>query len=556
MSLSRQLRSLARRPLAALAAACLSAPLPALACGGLFCNNSQPVVQQAENILFVVEGEQTHMHVRISYAGPPQEFGWLLPVPRGVETALSSELMFQVLGQYGPQFQLTWQRAVECPNGGFGPRGDDFAEGVPGAQGDGGGQGPAVQVLSREPVGPYDRAILDARTVEDLRDWLNQNGYQIPDAVDATLRPYVDAGAVFVAIKLLPGEDTGDLVPLRLTYPGNAPTVPIVPTAVATAPDLGIVVNVLGPSRAIPLNYRHVQINEAAIDWLGGGANYIDVVAQAADEAEGRAFTTDFAGAHALGFDALQRIPEENLAAIAEARTIEAFGQAACGLWLGDPDISRILRSVFTPPDEDAVFIDCLGPVGNPAGEALDGAALAARFREEVNTPREAALADLATHHYLTRLFTTMSAEEMTEDPTFAFNPDALTVDNVHQATAQVYQCTSEGTYDMANLRIITESGLVIEVTGGEMPDAIVRQEGQTVRQGDEPAAAVIEQYLTSGAPQNTTDNTPGIDARNGGSGGDDGCGCSTGGRAPGAGAFGLLGLLALGRRLGRRRRA
>jgi len=313
---------------------------------------------------------------------------------------------------------------------------------------------------------------------------------------------------------------------------------------------------VLGPSRAIPLNYRHVQINEAAIDWLGGGSNYLDVVAQAADEAEGRAFTTDFAGAHALGFDALQRIPEETLEAIAQVRTIEAFGQAACGLWLGDPDISRILRSVFTPPDEDATFIDCLGPVGNPAGEALDGAALAARFREEVNTPREAALADLATHHYLTRLFTTMSAEEMTEDPTFAFNPDALTVDNVHQATAQVYQCTSEGTYDTANLRIITESGLVIEVTGGEMPDAIVRQEGQTVRQGDEPAAAVIEQYLTSGAPQNTTDNTPGIDARNGGGGEDDGCGCSTGGRAPGAGAFGLLGLLALGRRLGRRRRA
>jgi MYXO-CTERM domain-containing protein len=542
-----------RAPLALVAALAAAAPAPALACGGLFCNNSQPVVQQAENILFVVEGEQTHMHVRITYAGPPQEFGWLLPVPRGVSTALSSERLFQVLGGYAPQFQLNWQQAVECPNGGYlGNRGDEFAEGVPGAAEDDGG-GPAVQVISREPVGPYDRAILDARTVEDLRDWLEQNGYQIPDAVDATLRPYVDAGAVFVAIKLLPGEDVGDLVPLRLTYPGTAPTVPIVPTAVATAPDLGIVVNVLGPSRAIPLNYRHVQINEAAIDWLNGGANYFDVVAQAADEAEGRAFTTDFAGAHVLGFDTLPRIPDEIIAAVAEARTLEAFGQSACNLSLGDPDIARILRSVFTPPGENPTFVDCLGPVGNPAGEALDGAALAARFETEINEPREAALADLTAHHYLTRLFTTMSADEMTEDPTFAFNPDALPVDNTHTATAQVYQCTSEGYYDTENLRIITESGLVLEVTAGEMPDAIARQDGQTVRQGDEPAAAVIEQYLTSGAPQSSTDNTPGIEDRNSGAGEDDGCGCSTASRTPGAGAFGLLMLLGL---RPRRRRA
>lgn len=541
-----------RRPLALLAAlAC--APASALACGGLFCNNSQPVVQQAENILFVVEGEQTHMHVRITYAGPPQAFGWLLPVPRGVETALSSELMFQVLGQYAPQFPLNWQRAVECPNGGFIGRGG--LDGEPGAQGPTaeGDNGAGVQVLSREPVGPYDRVILDARTVEDLRNWLNENGYQIPDAVDATLRPYVDAGAVFVAIKLLPGEDVGDLVPLRLTFPGAAPTVPIVPTAVATSPDLGIVVNVLGPSRAIPLNYRHVQINEAAIDWLGGGSNYFDVVAQAADEAQGRAFTTDFAGAHALGFDALQRIPEETLNAIGQAQTIEAFGPAACGLGLGDPDISRILRSLFTPPGENPTFVECLGPVGNAAGEALDGAALAARLREEVNAPREAAIADLTTHHYLTRLFTTMSAEEMTEDPTFAFNADASAVDNVHPATAQVYQCTPEGGYDTTNIRIITESGLVLQVVNGEQPDAILRQEGQTIRQGDEPGAAVIEQYLTSGAPEATTDNTPGIEDRNGGS--DDGCDCTAGGDAPRTGIFGAVALLA-GLRLRRRRRA
>jgi MYXO-CTERM domain-containing protein len=531
------------------------APVPALACGGLFCNNTQPVVQQAENILFVVDAEQTHMHVRISYAGPPQEFGWLLPVPRGVETTLSSDMVFTALGQYAARFELSYEQTVQCD--------EQFYPGPEAAAGGNGADAGAVddrgvEVLSREPVGPYDRAILDARSVEDLRNWLNENGYQIPDAVDDTLRPYVDNGAVFVAIKLLPGEDTGDLVPLHLSFPGNAPTIPLRPTAVATQPDMGVVVHVLGEHRAIPLNYRHVQINEAAVDWVNGGANYFAVVAQASDEAGGRAFTTDFAGGHSISVQDLPSVDESIITAIAETNTLEAFGTAACGLNFGDPDVSRILRNVLLPPGEggEPTFLDCLGGVGNAPGSAIDGAAVAARLRTEVNEPRVAVAAQFAEHPYLTRLFTTMSAEEMSEDPTFAFNADAVPVDNVHQATAQIYQCTPEGYYDYGNLRIITQSGLVLEVQNGEMADAIQREGGMTIRQGDEPAAQRIEQYLTAGAPEATTDNSEDIAARNAGGddGGDDGCGCSTTTGHPASGAAGLL-LAALGLGLVRRNR-
>jgi hypothetical protein len=50
--------------------------------------------------------------------------------------------------------------------------------------------------------------------------------------------------------------------------PRHTPTIPIVPTSVAASPDMGLAVHVLGQSRAVPLNYLHVQVNEAAIDWL------------------------------------------------------------------------------------------------------------------------------------------------------------------------------------------------------------------------------------------------------------------------------------------------
>jgi MYXO-CTERM domain-containing protein len=322
---------------------------------------------------------------------------------------------------------------------------------------------------------------------------------------------------------------------------------------------MGVVVHVLGEHRAIPLNYRHVQINEAAVDWLSGGANYFAVVAQASDEAGGRAFTTDFAGGHSISLQDLPSVDESVITAIAETNTLEAFGTAACGLNFGDPDISRILRSVLEPPgDGGGTSIDCLGSVGNAPGSALDGAAVAARLRSEVNEPRVAVAAQFAAHPYLTRLFTTMSAEEMTEDPTFAFNADAVPVDNVHQATAQIYQCTPEGYYDYGNLRIITQSGLVLEVRDNVMADAIQREGGMTIRQGDEPAAERIEQYLTSGAPEATTDNSQDIAARNAGSldDGDDGCGCRTASGSPASGAaYLLLGALGLGLTRRNRRR-
>ena len=213
---------------------------------------------------------------------------------------------------FGPQFRLRREFDEGCeqlnaaraaPTAAF----DDSAEQA------GGG----VQVLSREQVGPYDRAILKPKSVIALRDWLDENEYQIPAGVDDTLEPYVKLKSAFVAIKLVPGQGSSDIVPLKLSFAGNQPTIPIVPTSVAADPDMGIIVHLLGDSRAIPVNYRHVTINETAIDWLSGGQNYPDVVSQAADEANGLAFTTDFAGPHD-GNVVLPKVDENDIAAVSE----------------------------------------------------------------------------------------------------------------------------------------------------------------------------------------------------------------------------------------------
>ena len=530
----------------------LLAPAPALACGGLFCNNSQPVVQAEESILFGVDGETTHMHVRIAYAGPPQSFGWLLPVPRGVETFLSSEAALQQLGMYGPRFNLNYEMQVECMDYPFDNDGDGGggAGGAPAGPPDGGG----VEVLSREPVGPYDRAILDARSVEDLRVWLDENEYQIPAETDDKLRPYIDAGtSVFVAIKLLPGQDVGALVPLHLTYPGDTPAIPIVPTSVAAQPDMGMRVHLLGQHRAVPLNYLHVQINEAAIDWQGYGQNYDSVVSQAADEAGGQAFATDYAGPlrpELMG--ELWRADEDLLQRIGAVMSVQELGPFTCEVPFFDADVARILRSILIPPNfesgEEPTFLDCAGAVGNAPDDPVDGAALALRFRQEVNEPRDRIDALYADLPYLTRFTSSMSADEMTEDPAFAFNPDLAPVSNQHEARAIIYQCDAEGYYDYGHIKVITPSGLVLFLDGAGNEDAIIRDRGETIRMGAEPAAAVIERLPVSGPPMVEVDRTAEIQARHpddggpvGGSGGGagGGSGGGAGGGGPGGGGSG-----------------
>lgn len=535
----------------ALTVALAAAPSVAAACGGLFCNTAQPVNQAAERILFARDGQSVEMHVRLSYAGPPAEFGWILPVPPDVETALSSEALFAQLDQnYAPIFQLQTDFGDNCAVALAG-------RGAPAAEfddADGAPQAPGVQVLSREAVGPFDQVTLQADNVQVLRDWLDANGYQIPAETDEKLAPYIELGAVFVALRLLPGADAGDVQPLRLRFTSQLPAIPIVPTSVAAQPDMGVIVHLLGDARAIPKNYAHVQINEAAIDWVNGGANYADVVSAAADEAEGKAFATDFAGPH-NGF-ALNVLDQASLDALRGAETLEhVIGR----LDLSDADYQRILADYFevpegVPPQQYFQCPDCFGPVDWQ--QAVDGAALAARIEQEVNPAREALNALFGARPYLTRLYSTLSAAEMDLDPVFSFNRDLGDVDRTRVAT-QVIVCDANGDVLPALSYVETPSGLRFRLADGQVPDAIVRQDGATVRGNDAPAAQVIERMEEQGQPRVIADRTQALRQRYGSDaisagGGDDGCGCSATGRGAGA-ALWLLPLALFGVR--RRRR-
>jgi MYXO-CTERM domain-containing protein len=529
------------------------APQLAFACGGLFCNNTTPVNQSAERILFAPTEEGMDMHVRITYAGPPSDFGWLLPVPRDVDYGLSSEALFTQLDQnFAPTFVLRTEidpgcqvdRAFASPAAG-GAEGAD--SGVQTEENE-----PGVQVLSREAVGPYDLVVLLPDTVGALREWLTENEYQIPETADATLEPYVEMEAAFLALKLLAGSEAGDVQPIRMSFGGSTPAIPIVPTSVAADPDMGILVHLLGQSRAVPNNYRHVLINEAALDWGNRGQNYADVVSQAADEAGGQAFVTDFAGAHndRLFFPTVDPANLERLRTIedpAELLETVLFRSGLNGNG-GDADLQRIVRSVITTNEGLDVnqVLGCPRCYSDRNGEgegaefSVDVDRLIASIEEQINEPRGRIAGVFDENPYLTRLYSTMSAHEMTVDPTFGYNQDLEDQANRRTAIRRV-RCFM-GNPDFDNAVIETPSGLRFRERDGGNPNVIVRQAGETIRGVDVPGAWIIEEPMVAGQPEILEDKTESINAISG-INDDVGCACDATGTS-GTGWFLVLGAL------------
>jgi hypothetical protein len=421
-------------------------PSPALACGGMFCDAVQPVDQAAERIVFAwAEDDECDdglvtVEVQIAYTGDADEFAWVVPVPDIPDLFVSNDALFDVLANGTIPTHSLVRDAGECSAFRSG-EGDvdtdvDTDSDTDSDLGEGG-----VAVIARETVGPYDTVVLQATNSGVLVEWLQEQGYAIPSDLEPVLAPYLAEQQYFVALKLASDEDAGNLSPLGMTYCGRAASIPIRLTSVAAIPDLPIEVFVLGPTRAVPDNYLHVRINEAAIDWYAGGTNYRDVVKRAADEAAGQAFATDFSGSTAAYANRIWRDGMVDVVALQQAKTsVEWLSEIGRSSLPPSSQLTALLTAWAPAPAgvDQTDFLRCPECYAHKVSGPFDaGAATDALESEILDALASAqALVDAAPH--LTRLFTTMDASEMTMDPLFVFNPD------VEQNLASSHTATSE----------------------------------------------------------------------------------------------------------------
>lgn len=476
-----------------LGASALSAS-PALACGGFFCSQSQPVNQAAERIIFSQNGDGTVTAViQILYEGPSENFSWLLPistVPEGDDIAVASDLAFTRLQQAtNPAYNLTTRVEGECRSSGFNN------VGASGAAGSGGGfppsanpdvAGPGVIVAASGVVGAFDWTALQLDpALEDPAgaaiDWLTANGYDVTPGAGALLGPYLADGNYLLALKLTKGSDTGSIRPIVLTYDAELPMIPIKLTAVAANEDMGVMTWLLSDTRVVPMNYGALELNEARINWFNASSNYNDVVTAAANDAGGQGFVTEFAGASSsLAGVVWPQFEEQNWQSL-RTGTYGSFSelfdnlyanyQAYDGFW-------DAIRASVTLPDTlpFADFQACPSCYSEQIQFSPTG--VFTEIEANVIKPIRDVQELLDRRPYVTRLYSTLSAADMTLDPVFTANPDLPDVSNVHTAE-RIIECNSTVEQFEANWRIELPQGGVIRGTPetvGSWPTAVDSQ--------------------------------------------------------------------------------
>lgn len=480
----------------------------ALACG-CFARPSPDVdiLQAGEYVVFAEQDGKITMQVQISYSGPAERFAWLLPVPAVPELSTGTDELFrELLRVTTPSFRVTTVGAENCLNQ-SGGRVLDGGVAVGNRDAAANPATPPIEV-SRSEVGPYEATVVRADDLAELTEWLRDNELFVADANGEALAPYVRPGAFFLALKLRSDKTDGDIQPIVLEFDAAMPMIPVSLTRVGATPDMPVFVWVLGESRAIPRNYRHTVLNLEHIEWMRGGFNYQSVVTRAVDEAEGHhAFVTEFAGSTSVSrralFDGVRFGTRATLESITDAADFAVDLRRRNFPWRSQ--MIAILRDTFVYPaglegsvtEEQfyGVLDFYLTTYRMQFPEQFEGVdftfdpvALTERLWTEIVEPIERAQRLIDGSVYMTRMFTTLSPDEMTLDPAFAFNPDLPDVSNVHRAVVQL-TCAGTGTIELPDGRVLRTN----QIGSGANPTA--------------PFSHRIEILTEEGPPQVEVDN-------------------------------------------------
>lgn len=501
---------------------------PALACGGFFCSQQQPVDQAGERVLFIKDGEDMITHVQIQYTGDSKSFSWVLPVPTKPELSVGSDQVFTALrNATRPQFQLNLRTEGQCKEDRI--FADGFAQPLAAAPASAErAEDSGVQVLSQGQVGPFESAVIQSKDPAAIKKWLTDNGYDIPPNVDPLLEPYIKMNMPLLALRLQKDRSSGDLQPIVIKYKAEKPMIPIQLTAVAATEDMDVYVWVLGKERAIPENYLHAKINEARIDWMNQGNNYRSVVTEAINEAGGRGFVTDYAGDSSVVPSNTFDTSRFNLSQLQGTTDPIQFAQLVvdAGYFPGsnpngnfpgqpiaaqaNPQLTAFLSRHIRKPaslgslEDDAFYGDLASYRSQIEAEEItvNTAQAVQELKETIIAPLEELRTQFSKNNYLTQLYSTISPKEMTVDPVFQFNGDMPKVSNMHEADG-VRQCTRDVTIFEAPIEITLKDGTKFKVV-----QSGVGSGRQNIAM---PAAASIERLSPTGLGEVVTDNAASI---------------------------------------------
>lgn len=507
----------------------VAAPQPAEACGGFFCDGGpqpMPVDQTGEDILFVMDGDEIEVHIRVEYDGEAENFAWLIPassVPTDFNVG-SQALIDAVKAATVPTYGIT-NTADDCSLDdaeGFGTGADDGAAstGDPTEGSDSAGEGGGPVVLAQEQVGAYEITVIGEAeggdlTAQQVFDWLEENEYQQDESALPIIEEYLAEDHNFIAIKLTGGADVDELHPIALKFDHANPCVPLRLTRIAAVDDMDVRTYFLSDNRVVPSTYKHVLVNALKIDWTSQASNYKEVITKAVDAegADGRAFVTEYAGPSNVvqTFSILQEQWSadafEGLDPTLAMQTLMDQGLFRCDYDFNiDEDVCFGLHPLIEPLVNEFLVPDGVDPRDfylNPEQFAdlidvelwANGEVFSQRLSERIIEPGQNAVDLLATHDYLTRMYTTISPSEMTADPMFHANADLDDVENNRTATNRLL-CNGDNLWTLPD-------GREVYVPSGESWPNIG---------GDDFWEEEVDEMPSAGAPMMLVNNTEEIE--------------------------------------------
>ena len=273
----------------------------------------------------------------------------------------------------------------------------------------------SVTVHIRAEVGDYQVAVIESTDPDALVEWLRNEGYRVTEPMEPYIRLYTEEGMKFLALKLLETADVNDIKPFRFTLPGNSPSIPLRMTSLAAEPEMSIVVFLLGDSRYEAKNWENVSIDDTELRFVP--------------------YTWPL---------------QTNWAALVAKGVDEAGGQG----WVTE----------FAGSTESYVT-------------QLEAQIEAGNFNSEEDEEAAHALLEvMRPYPYLTRLYSRLSAEEMTSDPIFGRSGEG-DVSQVHELQKMVDgidQCTLNAAASPCDFVTCGAGGtcrtaLVDDGTGSEM---------------------------------------------------------------------------------------
>lgn len=190
-------------------------PAAACACGAVISNSSAAV--SGETALITWDGTTDSIDMVLKLKGEVADAGWIMPTPQGTAISLGDRAVFpKLVRATAPRIE---KRYTIFPRFGVGASGGNM---------DSAARPGSVQV-SVSQVGPFTVSTLLSTDPEAVNTWLADHGYPTKPALTETFGLYLAKGWSIQAVKLTSpgGQLTGDLDPLRMTFPAATPVYPI-----------------------------------------------------------------------------------------------------------------------------------------------------------------------------------------------------------------------------------------------------------------------------------------------------------------------------------------